>query len=301
MPVKQKAKRSHHIAHKKERRNKRFLKVYAPYIPLVLIMACSIGLSLHTEGRSLAGRVQSYAINTSDDGLLEATNKERQNRGLQALKFNTVLDKAAQAKAEDMASKNYWSHNTPDGREPWIFIETQNYDYRKAAENLAYGFSNSNSTLNGWMNSPGHRANVLDPELQEVGFGIINIPDYQNRGPQTLVVAMYGQPFNPTLAGNEASQPVKPTAQPVVQAASEPRNVTFIQSLTAGKAPWSSFAVGLLIGGILSYLCIAHIRTLRRVLRTSENFVIHHPLFDATMVALLVLAVIVSQSVGSIY
>lgn len=296
MPIKTKHRKPHHVSHKKEKRTRHFMKVYAPYIPLLLIVGCGIFISGQTEFKRFNGAVKSYATNTSDDGLLEATNKQRIGQGLQPLTFNSQLDQAAQAKAEDMAAKDYWSHTTPDGREPWVFFDDVDYAYKKAAENLAYGFISSDTTVSGWMNSPGHRANILDPVLQEVGFGMANVANYQNRGQQTIVVAMYGQPATLAVANNT------PVATPITQLGSaQPQNISYIQSLTAGKAPWSSFAIGLVIGSIVMYLTVRHAHGLRRALRTSENFVIHHPVLDITLVAFAVLAFIAGQSVGSIH
>lgn len=294
MPVKTKHRKAHHVAHKKEKRSKHFLKVYAPYIPLLLIVASGIFLSNHSEIKSFNGRVMGYAVNTSDDGLLDATNQQRMAQGLKPLKYTVKLDAAAQEKANDMNARNYWSHNTPDGQQPWIFIDKVDYKYKKAAENLAYGFATSTTTVNGWMSSPGHRANILDPELEEVGFGIVNVENYQNSGPETIVVAMYAQPVEPS----EKSDPL-----PVISTSSpaNPGSVNYLQSLTAGKAPWATFIIGLVIGSIAMYLTVKHARGLRRALRTSENFVIHHPVLDVTLVALLALLAMVSINVGNIY
>lgn len=299
MPVKNPKRTAHHRTHKNEKRTKRFLKVYAPYIPLLAIVSCGIILSMHQEARpQLPGQVKSYATNVSDDGLLEETNKRRAGEGLQPLKANPLLDKAAQAKADDMKNRNYWSHTSPDGKEPWDFISSTTYSYRKAAENLAYGFDNSNSTLNGWMNSPGHRANVMDPDLREVGFGIINAPNYQNHGQETIVVAMYGTPIGTPVSA--AVQPAN-TADTPITSAPQSKQVNFIEALTNGKAPWSGFIAGLVIGSIIMYLLVKHAHGIRKAIITSERFVIRHPLFDATLVALLVLMLIVTQTVGNIY
>ncbi|MGI9028358.1 MAG: CAP domain-containing protein [Candidatus Saccharimonadales bacterium] len=293
MPLKTKPRQTHHVSHKKEKRTKHFMKVYAPYIPLLLIIGCGFFIYGHPEISGPSGSVESYATETSDENLLAATNKQRQGNGLKPLKFNASLDTAAQAKAQDMASRNYWAHVTPDGEQPWVFIASANYTYRKAAENLAYGFETSNATVNGWMNSPGHRANILDADLEEVGFGIINVPNYQDRGPETIVVAMYGQP---AVQSAGISQPVTPSV-----ATAQPQDISYVQSVTAGKAPWSSFVIGLAIGSIIMYLTVKHARGVRRAWRTSENFVIQHPLFDITLVAFVALAAIASQTIGNVY
>jgi hypothetical protein len=296
MPLKTKTRRPHHISHKKEKRTKHFMKVYAPYIPLLIIVGCGIILSSRSEVGSFRGAVKSYATNTTDSGLLSETNKRRAQENLKPLTHSDTLDAAAQAKADDMGKNNYWSHITPDGREPWDFMDKAGYHYSKAAENLAYGFDNSNSTLNGWMNSPGHRANVMDPDLREVGFGMMNVANYQGHGPETIVVAMYGQPV--TASG--AAAPTDNTPIKTV-ASAQTKDISYVQSLTAGKAPWSSFIVGLLIGSIIMYLVAKNARSMRRALHKGERFVVHHPLFDITLIALLALAAIASQTIGTIY
>jgi uncharacterized protein YkwD len=295
MPVK--TKKIHHKPHKHERRSKRFLKVYAPYIPLLLIVGTGFFISFFSSIQPLNSRVLGYATNTTDSGLLEFTNKARASEGINSLKFNEKLDKAAQAKAEDMAKNNYWSHNTPDGREPWVFIEQTDYQYRKAAENLAFGFINSEGTVNGWMNSPTHRANVMDRELKEVGFGIVNTPDYQGHGEETIVVAMYGTAAEASISTPTASNTLIPT----IAASANPKKISFIQSLTGGAMPWSTFAIGIMIGLVIMYFAVHYGTKARRALKRGERFIIHHPLLDITLIAFLVLATILSRTDGVIF
>ena len=287
MPVKEKSRRSHHVTHKKEKRTKHFLKVYAPYIPLLLIVGCGLFMAGDAEFKRSQGTVASYATDVSDSGLLEETNEMRTREGLQPLTFDNALDQSAQAKADDMKKRDYWSHATPDGQQPWEFIS--NYSYAKAAENLAYGFNSSHTTVAGWMNSQAHRANIMDADLQDVGFGIVNVPDYQGNGPETLIVAFYGEPS--VLAGS--SQPLN--------LSNEAKDISYVQSVTAGRAPWAGLAAGILIGCIAMYLVLTHAHRLRKLVREGERFVVHHPLFDITLVALMALAALASQSVGKIY
>lgn len=291
MPLKSKIHRPHHSAHKNERRSKRFLKVYAPYIPLLLIVGCGLFLSTQQELSKTPGQVKSYATDIADEGLLTETNNMRAQEGLAVLTFNEELDKAAQAKAEDMSKHDYWSHNTPDGQQPWDFILKDNYNYSKAAENLAYGFSSSKAVVAGWMNSSGHRVNILDTNLSNVGFGVVNAPNYQGTGPQTVVVAMYGKPSS-DLAGASALN---------THAAPEPKKISFLQSITANNARWSSFVAGIAIGAAIAYLFVKYARVIRRQIKQGEKFVISHPLFDATLIAFLALATILSQTIGIIY
>ena len=93
--------------------------------------------------------------------IFNISNKERINNGSLALKLNSKLTNAAKEKAKHMISNNYWAHIAPDGTTPWTFIESSNYDYYKAGENLAKGFDTSNNLVIGWMNSPTHRKTCL--------------------------------------------------------------------------------------------------------------------------------------------
>ena len=200
------------------RHNKKYSKTYWPYLPLLLIVG--IGLIFNSILPGGHGAVLGYATDMSIQSLLNDTNDQRQaNGGLSALSLNQLLNNAAQAKAQDMANRNYWSHNTPDGQTPWTFMVAAGYNYQLAGENLAYGFTTAADTLTGWMNSPGHRANILNTGYKEVGFGFINIPNYQSNGPETLVVAMYG-----TLQTVAAAPAQAPSQTPVAAAKQSPVN-----------------------------------------------------------------------------
>jgi hypothetical protein len=202
----------HHSQRKRtgrhQQRHKNFAKTYWPYLPIGLIITAGFVLnSLWPSQHSVLG----YATDMSVSELLSDTNSQRSAHGESALHLNSLLDRAAQNKAADMAAKDYWSHNSPSGETPWDFITAAGYKYQTAGENLAYGFATSADTLTGWMNSPEHRANILNTTYKDVGFGIINIPNYQGDGPQTLVVAMYASPAS--SAPSSSSQPT--TSQPV--------------------------------------------------------------------------------------
>lgn len=175
----------------------------------MLGLVCNNWLSV--SGRNVLG----YATDMSAYGLLSGTNAERTAHSLGSLALSGTLNQAAQNKANDMVTRDYWSHNTPDGQAPWTFITAVGYGYQTAGENLAYGFTAASETITGWMNSPGHRANILNTSFSEVGFGIANSPNYVGSGPQTVVVAMYALP----AGGTAPVAPVSPApAAPAVPA-----------------------------------------------------------------------------------
>lgn len=229
------------------------------FLPALLIAGFATFLTLQPHSLLPQSRgVLAYATDVNQTGLLENTNNQRLNNGSAALKLNGLLTSAAQAKANDMVARGYWSHNTPDGQEPWVFFAQAGYQYAAAGENLAYGFITSNDTVIGWMNSPAHKENLLNGTFTEVGFGIANTPNYcytgnhdvnpstpdtlQCYGNQTIMVAMYGKPLYTALPLQ--TTPVAstaPAATPPQQTLSNdqpsPKEPEIIADLNVDNAP----------------------------------------------------------------
>lgn len=103
--------------------------------------------------------------------VVELTNKERSGESLQSLTRNATLDEAARLKAEDMARRGYFAHNSPDGLTPWHWFDQAGYSFIHAGENLAVHFTDSENLVDAWMGSPGHRANILGGNYTEIGVG----------------------------------------------------------------------------------------------------------------------------------
>lgn len=194
---------------------------------LVVLSGFIVNLTWNV-GKSVLG----YATDMNLTSLLQETNIQRSQNGQSALTLNGQLSQAAQAKAEDMAARNYWSHVTPDGAQPWAFIANAGYSYTTAGENLAYGFDTSTAAVAGWMNSPSHRANLLNGGYQEVGFGVANAPNFQNAGEQTIVVAMYATPQKVATA----TQNAQPTLAPK-QPATQPKETAPVATQSAEQQP----------------------------------------------------------------
>jgi hypothetical protein len=139
-----------------------------------------------------AGNVLGFSSTITASEVVTKTNSERQKAGLPPVKVNAQLTEAALAKGQDMLNKQYWAHVAPDGVQPWAFFKTAKYDYSIAGENLARDFSTSEDMLRAWMNSPTHRANIVNPKYQEIGIAVI---DGRLQGVETtLVVQFFGTP-----------------------------------------------------------------------------------------------------------
>ncbi len=104
--------------------------------------------------------------------VLRLTNAARAAHGCRALRWNAALGSAAAAHSADMRDRNYFDHNTLDGRSPFDRIRATGYTYRAAGENIAAGQPTAAAVMNSWMNSPGHRANILNCDYTELGVGV---------------------------------------------------------------------------------------------------------------------------------
>jgi uncharacterized protein YkwD len=103
--------------------------------------------------------------------VLRLANQERKAAGCPALKSNTTLVSVARAHSTDMAIKGYFDHASQDGRSPFQRMAAAGYAYSMAAENIAYGQPSAAAVMTAWMNSAGHRANILNCSLTELGVG----------------------------------------------------------------------------------------------------------------------------------
>ena len=103
--------------------------------------------------------------------MVTLTNAERAKAGCGPLTVNGTLTAVAQAHSADMAAHNYFDHNSQDGRSPFDRMTAAGYRYSTAAENIAAGQRTPQAVMTGWMNSPGHRANILNCALKEIGVG----------------------------------------------------------------------------------------------------------------------------------
>ncbi|GAA0621811.1 CAP domain-containing protein [Kribbella sandramycini] len=104
--------------------------------------------------------------------VVSRTNAERARVGCPALNRHGALDNAAQGHAADMANRNYFSHTSQDGRSPFDRMRQAGYPSNSGmAENIAAGYSTPAQVVAGWMNSSGHRANILNCSYRSIGVG----------------------------------------------------------------------------------------------------------------------------------
>lgn len=149
--------------------------------------------------------------------LVDLANTDRTSDQLAMLTVNPVLTEVAQDKANDMAAKGYFSHTSPSGQSPWYWFSKDGYTFSSAGENLAINFTDSGAVNTAWMNSPEHRANILNGKFTQIGIATAQ-GTYEGR-PTVFVVQEFGRPYGgpavksvslvkaKTTSGNLATKP----------------------------------------------------------------------------------------------
>lgn len=180
-----------------------------------------------------------YSSEITAQKVFDQTNNERTTAGLQPLIYSSILSKSAEQKAEDMFKYNYWAHNSPQGKTPWTFFDSVGYKYSIAGENLAKDFYNTDSLMNAWMNSPTHKANIVNTRYQEIGIAVVN--GILGGIKTTLVVQHFGTPLVASVEKNittpKSNDVVQPETQEVVSSPSvlADTNEKLISPLTISK------------------------------------------------------------------
>lgn len=281
----------------------RYAKTYWPYLPMALVVGLGILAQVHFSQPS---RVLGASSDLSSAALLQQTNLQRRDHKESALTMNEKLSQAAQAKANDMAARDYWSHDTPDGKQPWDFVRQSGYPYYQVGENLAYGFSGSRETVIAWLNSPEHRQNVLG-DYRDVGFGIASAPSFQGKENQVIVVAMYGTPES-IVTAQSAQTGVAPTLPETSDTTAtgngtvlSSRHVTRFETLMGGVTKWLVLAVAALSSVAFALIILKHGRMWRRAVKKGELFIIRHPMLDTFVLAVGIVGYLLTRTSGFIH
>ncbi|WP_067728688.1 CAP domain-containing protein [Oceanobacillus damuensis] len=116
---------------------------------------------------------QSQQLSQFEQEVVELTNQERAKQGLAALQIDTELSKVAREKSRDMAVNNYFDHNSPTHGSPFDMMKSYGISYKTAGENIAKGQRTPAEVVNAWMNSEGHRANILNGNYTHIGVGYV--------------------------------------------------------------------------------------------------------------------------------
>ncbi len=123
-------------------------------------------------GQTLVIPVLDPKVDDFQNRVVALTNVERARYNLPPLKMNTSLQRMARIKSEDMRNKNYFDHHSPTFGSPFDMMKSFGIPYTYAGENIAAGQQTPEAVVKAWMNSPGHRANILKREYTQIGCGV---------------------------------------------------------------------------------------------------------------------------------
>lgn len=127
------------------------------------------------------------SVSAYEQKVVDLTNQERSKQGLPALKINTALSKMARDKSADMRDKGYFSHQSPTYGSPFDMMNAYGIKYSAAGENIAAGQPTPQAVVTAWMNSPGHRANILSKNYTEIGVGYVKGGSYGSYWTQEFI------------------------------------------------------------------------------------------------------------------
>lgn len=133
--------------------------------------------SSSSTGNSGTSGTQTSSMNSDEKEVFDLINKQRTNNGLPALQNDSEVQRIARIKAQDMVDNNYFSHNSPTYGSPFYMLKSFKVSYKTAGENIAANSSNS-SAVRAWMNSSGHKANILNSSFNYTGIGVVSSPRY---------------------------------------------------------------------------------------------------------------------------
>ncbi len=149
-----------------------------------------------------------FAADITRSSVVAEMNFRRVAFGLPSLHEDARLDQAADDRLTDMEDQEYWAHVSPEGREPFTWLKPRGYDFHYAAENLAAGFDTAEILVDAWMESKGHRANILSPLYQDCGVAVVEGSTIRRAAGKSVVV-LFGR-ANSVTQHAQTDQPRAP-------------------------------------------------------------------------------------------
>ena len=182
--------------HKPKSLHPKSLATYVFFALCIKIIATGVLFFVYPDPASMARIVANEMIQFANDA--------REENNLPALAVNDVLVNSATQKGNDMLLREYFAHDTPDGKKPWNFINKKEYDYVFAGENLAMDFVSGVMIHEAFMKSPSHRRNILDPDYKEIGVAVVSGKMFGND--TDILVMFFGTQRHELLAMENAKK-----------------------------------------------------------------------------------------------
>ena len=274
------------VPHKGNHYRPHLVRLHGLTAVLVLALAMQLLYGFISSGRlEVLGRVSDVSVSE----LLTDTNAERAEASLPGLALNDQLNQAAFAKAQDMFANNYWAHTSPSGVTPWKWVGDSGYSYDVAGENLAKNYPTARATVDAWMASETHRANIMNTKYQDIGFAVVNgLLDGRDT---TLVVAYYGTPVSAAVEGSSDARTAY--AAPITTGVGNP--LTYFGSAIQSLSPATLGSLALLF--IVGMVAVAahHYRN-KLPVAWRKSWKLHHGMY--TLVGTVGLGVLIILATG---
>ena len=259
---------------------------YKPHIfrgkPVILGALFAIAVFAFSLGYSTILSQFDYIASVLPSVLVDLVNDDRSLYDLTPLTRNATLEVAAVEKARDMAQYSYFSHTSPTGITPWYWFTKAGYRFIYAGENLAINFTDSKAVNQAWMNSAGHRANILSSSFSEIG--IATAEGYYEGHPTTFVVQLFGRPV-PIIEKVSVSPPPNPNVVTIV----EDNNYLAVRNTNIPEATIPTLSIGGETAGITEYSAVQD-----RVLTSPQTFL---QIAYYILLTFVLLAIILSLSI----
>ncbi len=259
---------------------------------IAVLVVAILAQALYSFATTGQVRILGQESNIKVVDLLTDTNDAREKEGLGILTLNDDLSRAAYLKAQDMYEAQYWAHVSPSGVQPWKWFADVNYNYSVAGENLAKNYPTAQATVDAWMDSETHRANILNKDYRDVGFAVV---DGSLLGESTsLVVALYGSPVTLAAVQSSSDQSVGFSAPAVAAGSVTP--LTYFGSALRSLSPVTIAILGLLAVVAIVGAVAHHYRSqLPKAWRRSWR--VHHGMY--TFVGMIALGVLIIIATGA--
>ena len=183
---------------------------------------------------ALPGLAMAKTYNSEELSFIQLINQYRQNSGLGTLLLSDTISDASTKHSSDMAKYNFFDHNTvrsdyfPTGSTPWDRLRLCGYNYNTdMGENIAAGYSSAQSVFAGWKNSPGHNANMLNPDFRVIGIGLVTGGSYGQ-----YWTTDFGGYIDPTAHGPGSSPPSSTTTTQRTTITTQPATTTTARPIT---------------------------------------------------------------------
>ena len=278
-------KKQHGLHHKID---KKYGRVYWPYLPVLLLTAVGLSMGFFIAAQNPKSTTVSFST------MLNSVNDYRSKNGLNKLNYDKDLSTAAQIQANQIAISSSWSPLSKTQNPAFELVAKSSNFLVSPAENLAYGFSSSNSVISAWSNNSYQANNILNPKSNSVGYGIVTLPNFMDMKNQRIVVAIF--------ADNKTLPSVALASSKSIDLNSSPHSVAIVRlnSIIKYDSVYELYILGALMAGVAVLIFSKHTLLIHKWVTQGEELASKHPLLDLALVASFIILASAIQTSGFI-